>query len=549
MNFKKYQAFAPIALPNRTWPSKTITQAPIWCSVDLRDGNQSLPIPMDIDKKLRFYDLLVDMGYRQIEIGFPSASDTEFNFARRLIEENRIPDDVFIQVLTQSREHLIRRTFESLKGAKKAVVHLYNSTSIQQREIVFGMSKQEIIDIAIKGATLMVELAASQPETEFYFEYSPESFHATEIDYALEICEAVLDVWQPTPDKKAIINLPTTVEVSTPNVFADQVEWFCRHLTRRNCVQISVHPHNDRGTAIATAELAVMAGADRVEGTLFGNGERTGNVDMLTMAMNLFSQGIDPHIEFDSINDIIEVYEYCTELPVHQRHPYAGELVYTAFSGSHQDAIRKGLKAYDAQDSDIWEVPYLPIDPADLGRSYEPIIRINSQSGKGGVAYILEAAYDYKLPKVMHPEFGAIVKQVSDSAGKELMPSEILSLFKATYLDIPPTITLNKYRLETTIDSKLTIDATITINGEENVFTSTGNGPISAFFYGLCNHWFNGYTMSDYSEHALGDGADAEAVAYVKVTAPDGSSHFGVGTDSNIDTASMKAILSGLSRF
>lgn len=549
MNFKKYRPFEPIAMPDRTWPSKTFNKAPIWCSVDLRDGNQSLPIPMDIDKKLRFYDLIVDMGYKEIEIGFPSASETEFNFARRLIEENRIPDDVMVQVLTQSREHLIRRTFESLKGAKKAVVHLYNSTSVQQREIVFGMSKKEIIDIAIKGAKLMVELAEQQPETEFYFEYSPESFHGTEIDYALEICEAVLDVWQPTPEKKAIINLPTTVEVSTPNVFADQVEWFCNKLTRRDSVILSVHPHNDRGTAVATAELAVLAGADRVEGTLFGNGERTGNVDMLTMAMNLFSQGIDPDIDFDDINSVIEVYEECTGLYVHQRHPYAGELVYTAFSGSHQDAIRKGLKAYENQDSDIWEVPYLPIDPADLGRSYEPIIRINSQSGKGGVAYILEAAYGFKLPKAMHPEFGTVIKHASDSAGKELMPSEILDLFKATYLDIPSAITLNKYRLETTVNGELTIEASLTIDNQEQMITSTGNGPISAFFYGVRDHWFNGYTMSNYTEHALGDGADAEAVAYVKVTAPDGSSHFGVGVDSNIDTASMKAIISSLSRF
>ena len=385
MNYKKYKRYETISLPDRTWPDNIITESPIWCSTDLRDGNQALPIPMGVEQKLKYFDMLVKMGYKEIEIGFPSASETEYEFTRRLIEEKRIPDDVTVQVLVQSRAHLIKKTFEALKGAKKAIIHLYNSTSVQQRKVVFNMTKEEIVKIAINGATLIKELANLQPETDFCFEYSPESFPGTEIEYALEICEAVLNVWQPSINKKAIINLPTTVEMTTPNVFADQVEWFCRKLKNRTSIIISVHPHNDRGTGVATAELALMAGADRVEGTLFGNGERTGNADALTLDMNLYTQGIDPKIHFDNIDDIVKIYEECTSMTIHERHPYAGELVYTAFSGSHQDAISKGLKAYEKQDNEIWEVPYLPIDPKDVGRDYEPIIRINSQSGKDGV--------------------------------------------------------------------------------------------------------------------------------------------------------------------
>jgi len=543
MNYKKYKPYETVELKDRTWPDAKITKAPIWCSVDLRDGNQSLPVPMSVDKKVSFWKLLTMMGYKDIEIGFPSASDTEFQFARRLIEDDLVPDDVRIQVLTQSREHLIRRSFESLKGAKKAIVHLYNSTSVQQRRIVFGMTKQEIIDIAIKGAQLMVELAASQPETEFFFEYSPESFPGTEMDYALEICEAVLNVWQPTPGKKAIINLPTTVEMATPNIFADQVEWFCRKLSCRDCVDISVHPHNDRGTGIATSELAMMAGADRVEGTLFGNGERTGNADILAIALNIYSQGFDPGIIVPNIDEIIDVYESCTGLTVHERHPYAGELVYTAFSGSHQDAIRKGLDAYKLKDDEIWDVPYLPIDPADLGRSYEPIIRINSQSGKGGVAYVLEMSHGYRLPKKMHPEFSKIIQVETDKTGKELSPSDIYRLFAKTYLVASDDYKLGGYSFKSEGEKDVSIKADVTVGGKPVLLESKGNGPISAFFHALTNNGFDGYELIEYSEHALGSGADVEAIAYVQIKDADGNQRFGVGVDSNIDSASMKAIL------
>ncbi len=543
MNYKKYKPYQTIELKDRTWPDVKITEAPIWCSVDLRDGNQSLPVPMSVDKKVSFWKLLTKMGYKDIEIGFPSASDTEFQFARRLIEEDLVPDDVRVQVLTQSREHLIRKTFESLKGVKKAIVHLYNSTSVQQRRIVFGMTKQEIIDIAIEGAKLMVELAAAQPETEFFFEYSPESFPGTEMDYALEICEAVLNVWQPTPEHKAIINLPTTVEMATPNIFADQVEWFCRNLSCRDSVTISVHPHNDRGTGIATSELAIMAGADRVEGTLFGNGERTGNADILALALNIYSQGYDPGVYVPNIDEIIDIYESCTGLTVHDRHPYAGELVYTAFSGSHQDAIRKGLDAYKEQEDEIWDVPYLPIDPADLGRSYEPIIRINSQSGKGGVAYVLEMSHGYRLPKRMHPEFSKIIQVQTDKTGKELSPSDIYRLFQKTYLVASADYALGSYSFKSEGDNNVNIKADITIGGKAVALNAQGNGPISAFFHALQTNGFEGYTLVEYSEHALGSGADVEAIAYVQIKDTNGKQRFGVGVDSNIDSASMKAIL------
>jgi len=546
MNNKKYVPHIFNGLKNRTWPDNTLTKAPIWCSVDLRDGNQALPIPMSVEKKLLFWNTLVEMEYRDIEIGFPSASETEFAFARKLIEDNLIPDDVRIQVLTQSREHLIRRTFEAVAGSKQAIIHLYNSTSVPQREVVFKMSKKEIIDIAVNGAKLIVELSKQYPETEFFYEYSPESFHATEIDYALEICEAVIDVFKPTPDKKVIINLPTTVEVATPNVFADQVEWFCNNLRDRESVILSVHPHNDRGCSIATSELAMLAGADRVEGTLFGNGERTGNADILAIAINLYSQGIDPEIKIKSIDDIADIYKKCTLMDIHQRHPYVGELVFTAFSGSHQDAINKGLKAYENQNNDIWEVPYLPIDPQDLGRSYEPIIRINSQSGKGGIAYVLETFKGYKLPKAMHPEFSKFVQEKTDETGNELSPNEIFNLFKNVYLSKTDNYKLGRYNISSTQNGDVQIQADVKIDGSSYNINATGNGPISAFFHGIKDNGYEKYSIEEYSEHALSDGADAEAIAYVQISNGIGKKHFGVGVDSNIDSASMKAILSCL---
>jgi len=443
--FMKYRKYPTMDMSDRTWPSKTIDKAPIWCSVDLRDGNQALPIPMGIQAKLKFFQLLVEMGYKEIEIGFPSASDTEFNFLRTLIEKGYIKDGVKVQVLVQAREHLIEKTFEALKGVKEAIVHVYNSTSTQQREVVFGKSKEEIKSIAVEGASLLQKYAAKYPETDFTFEYSAESFTGTEVDYALEVCNAVIGVWQPTPEKKCIINLPATVEMSTPNVYADQIEWFDRNIDRRDSVLISLHTHNDRGTGVAATELGLLAGADRVEGTLFGNGERTGNVDILNIAMNLFTQGIDPEVEIDEINKIISVYERSTGMRVHERHPYAGELVYTAFSGSHQDAIRKGLKANEANNT-YWDVPYLPIDPADIGRQYEPIIRINSQSGKGGVAFILEDEFGYKLPKAMHPEISLPVQRQTDATGKELTPSEIKDIFVSEFLETEGSLKLKSFK-------------------------------------------------------------------------------------------------------
>ncbi len=547
MNHQKYVPHVFTGHKSRKWPDNILTKAPIWCSVDLRDGNQALPVPMSVEKKLTFWNTLVDMGYKDIEIGFPSASETEFSFARKLIDENLIPDGVRIQVLTQSREHLIRKTFEAVKGAKQAIIHLYNSTSVPQREVVFNMTKQEIVDIAVSGAKLIVELSAQNPDTEFFYEYSPESFHATEIDYALEICEAVIDVFKPTPQKKIIINLPTTVEVATPNVFADQVEWFCDNLRNRDSVTLSVHPHNDRGCSIATSELAMLAGADRVEGTLFGNGERTGNADILAIAMNLYSQGVDPEIKITNIDEIAEIYKKCTLMDIPPRHPYVGELVFTAFSGSHQDAINKGLKAYEKQDNDTWEVPYLPIDPQDIGRSYEPIIRINSQSGKGGVAYVLETFKGYKLPKAMHPEFAEVVQAKTDETGKELSPNEIFELFSKVYLSPDENYKLGKYHISSDKNSIVEIKADVTIAGKKHNMKAKGNGPISAFFHGIKTLGYEGYSIEEYSEHALSDGADAEAIAYVQISNGSGKKHFGTGVDSNIDTASMKAILSCLS--
>lgn len=551
MNFKKYKQYETITLTDRTWPDNKITKAPIWCSTDLRDCNQALPIPMSVEQKLKYFDLLIKIGYKEIEIGFPSASETEYEFTRRLIEENRIPDDVTIQVLVQSREHLIRKTFESLKGIKKAIIHLYNSTSTKQREVVFGKSKEEIMDIAINGTQLVKELTSSYPETRYILEYSPESFPGTEMDYALEICNAVLKVWQPTVDNKAIINLPTTVEMATPNVFADQIEWFCRNLTNRESIIVSVHTHNDRGTSIASTELAIMAGADRVEGTLFGNGERTGNADIFALAMNLYSQGIDPNItldSFNSIDDIIRIYKECTRMEIPDRHPYVGDLVFTAFSGSHQDAISKGLKAYEKQDSDIWEVPYLPIDPKDLGRSYEPIIRINSQSGKGGIAYILETNHGYRLPKKMHPEFASIVQKQTDINGTELSPNEIYEIFNKEYLTENNSYNLGNYKIEVLDANEVHLDVNATINGTKITIKSSGDGPISAFINGLNAYSDNKYSIINYSEHALDSGVNARTIAYVQVSDSNNNKCYGVGVDDNINSASIKAVLSSISK-
>ncbi len=550
-NIAKYQKYPVFKYENRTWPNTELTKAPIFCSVDLRDGNQALPNPMGIDAKLKFFDMLVEIGFKEIEIGFPSASDTEYNFLRRLIEENRIPEGVKVQVLVQAREHLIAKTYEALKGVKEAVVHVYNSTSTAQRKMVFKKSKEEIKEIAIDGANIVKKYAAMYPESKFTFEYSPESFTGTEMEYALEVCEAVLNEWQPTTYNKAIINLPATVEMTTPNVFADQIEWFCNNLKNRESVIISLHTHNDRGTGVAATELGLMAGADRVEGTLFGNGERTGNLDILTVAMNYYSQGIEPTIYMENINKIIKVYKECTGMTVHERHPYAGELVYTAFSGSHQDAINKGLKTYNDRKEKVWDVPYLPLDPADIGRLYEPIIRINSQSGKGGVAYILEAEYGYKIPKAMQPEISYHVQKETDKFGRELENAEIFNIFNEKFINIvdPNTIHSFSYSFDNTKEDSMVVKANITINGIIKDVVGVGNGPVSAFFNAIEPMLKDTYEFITYDEHALSDGQSAEAAAYIQLKNQNGITHYGVGKDGNIDSASIRAIMSALNGF
>lgn len=550
-NINKYKKYPVFKYEARTWPSNEMEIAPDFVSVDLRDGNQALPNPMGIEAKLTFFDLIVGMGFKEVEIGFPSASDTEYNFLRRLIEENRIPDGVAVQVLVQAREHLIAKTFEALKGAKKAIVHVYNSTSTAQRNYVFKKSREEIKAIAIEGAGLLNKYAAMYPETEFTFEYSPESFTGTEMDYALDVCEAVLNVWKPTEENQAIINLPATVEMTTPNVFADQIEWFCNSLKNRKAVRISLHTHNDRGTGVAATELGIMAGADRVEGTLFGNGERTGNLDLYTLAMNYYSQGIDPKIDVENINHIIKVYESCTGMTIHERHPYAGELVYVAFSGSHQDAIRKGLQAYSEKEEKYWDVPYLPIDPADIGREYEPIIRINSQSGKGGVAYILESDYGFKTPKAMHPEISYHVQKETDNLGRELTNEEIKDIFTNHFINViePHLLTDFSYSYNNKDKGKMVVKATVTINGKKREVEGNGNGPVSAFFDAISTMLEGHYELVEYEEHALGGGARAEAAAYIQLKNQEGVHHYGVGIDSNIDNASIRAIMSALNNY
>jgi 2-isopropylmalate synthase len=545
----KYRPFEPINLPDRRWPGRTITTPPIWCSVDLRDGNQALVEPMGPERKRRLWDTLIRLGFKEIEVGFPAASQTDFDFVREIIEDGAIPDDVTIQVLTQSRDELIRRTFESLKGARRAIVHLYNSTSTLQRRVVFGLDRRGIIDIATNGARIVRDCAAEVAgETEIVYEYSPESFTGTELDFAKEICEAVAAIYEPTPQRRLIVNLPATVEMATPNIYADQIEWFSRNIRNRESLILSIHPHNDRGTGVAAAELAVMAGADRVEGTLFGNGERTGNVDIVTLALNLFTQGVDPGLDLGDIDRVVEVSEYCTQLPVHPRHPYAGDLVFTAFSGSHQDAINKGLKALRASNSGIWEVPYLPIDPEDLGRSYEAVIRINSQSGKGGIAYLLEQDYGLVLPRRLQIEFSRIVQLIADQDGREVTPERIWECFNAEYLAEAGPIEFVDHRTLPDPARGRVLNATIRVEGETRRIEGQGSGPIDAYVEALARSLGTGLEVVDYREHALGRGADAAAIAYVEMRRADGRVLFGAGRDKNIVTASLKAVTSAANR-
>ena len=545
---EKYRPFPQVKLTDRQWPNRTITEPPIWCSVDLRDGNQSLIEPMGLDRKMRMFDALLKMGFKEIEVGFPSASQTDFDFVRYLIEGNRIPDGVTIQVLTQSREELIRRTFESLKGVKSAIVHLYNSTSELQRRVVFKLDKPGIVDIAVKGATLIRKLETELGmEDVIRHEYSPESFTGTELDFAREICEAVIDAYQPTPKKKLILNLPATVEMCTPNVHADQIEWFCRNIKKRDSLLISLHPHNDRGSAVAATELGLLAGADRVEGTLFGNGERTGNVDLVTLAMNLYSQGVDPGLDCSNINELVRMAEYCNQLPIHPRHPYAGELVFTAFSGSHQDAINKGFKAMAASNSPLWEVPYLPIDPMDLGRSYEAVIRINSQSGKGGIAYILEKEHGIELPRRLQIEFSKVVQAIADGEGVELAADRLWGAFQTEYLEGNGRYGFVSHSASAD-QTEQDVVAKITVDGNLKTILGHGNGPVDGFVDAIRKESGLNFDVADYREHAIGMGANAAAIAYVELRLPDGSSLFGVGVDKNIVVASLKAVISGVNR-
>jgi 2-isopropylmalate synthase len=548
MPIQKYRAFTPIDLPDRRWPGRVITKAPLWCSVDLRDGNQALIEPMGPERKARMFSLLLKMGFKEIEVGFPSASQTDFDFVRQLIEGDRIPNDVTIQVLTQAREDLIRRTFEAIRGARNAIVHLYNSTSTLQRRVVFGLDQAGIKQIAVNGTKMVKSLVPTVPETKVRLEYSPESFTGTEVDYARDVCEAVMDVWQPTPDNKIILNLPATVEMATPNIYADQIEWFDRNIKNRDCITLSLHPHNDRGTGIAAAELGMMAGADRVEGTLFGNGERTGNVDVVTLGLNMFSQGIDPMLDLSNVTEIVETVEYCNQLPVHPRHPYGGELVFTAFSGSHQDAIKKGFAAMQTSNTGIWEVPYLPIDPKDVGRDYEAVIRVNSQSGKGGVAYILQTDHGLDLPKKLQADFAKVIQQIADATGKEIDSGTIWKAFNDTYL------TPKKYAFVRHVTlpqlpphEERRIEATLTIDGQERTFIGEGNGPIAALVDALKQGLGIAVEVVDFREHALTAGASARAAAYVEARV-NGQSAFGVGIDANTVAASLKAVLSAVNR-
>lgn len=546
----KYRPFKPIGLNDRTWPSKTIDAPPRWCSVDLRDGNQALIEPMGMERKLEMFSALLEIGFKEIEIGFPAASQTDYDFCRHIIDNNLIPDDVTVQVLSQCRDELIERSFEALKGVRRAIMHIYNSTSNAQRRIVFKMDKEGIADIARSGARRVKSLAAAYPETDWVFQYSPESFTGTELDYAAYVSNEVLAIWQPTPEHKAIINLPATVEMATPNIYADQIEWMHRRLEPRDSVMLSLHPHNDRGCGVAAAELGQLAGADRVEGTLFGNGERTGNVDIVTLAMNLYSQGVDPGLDFSHINQVMRMAEHCTRLPVHPRHPYAGELVFTAFSGSHQDAIKKGFKDRDVHPDNYWEVPYLPIDPKDLGRSYEAVIRVNSQSGKGGVSYILETEFGLQLPRRMQIEFSKAVQSVADESGRELTAAEILKLFERDYLEANKPLVFQHYAASSRgkTGPENNVEAAITNAGVEQHVKGTGNGPIAAFIDGINRHLGLDIVIHDYTEHARGRGADADAVAYVEAGIGDGPSTFGCAVNADIIAASLEAAISAINR-
>ena len=551
-----------VELEARTWPSKRIEVAPRWCAVDLRDGNQALIDPMSPERKLKMFKLLVDMGYKEIEVGFPSASQTDFDFVRELIDGGHIPDDVIIQVLTQARDHLIERTYESLKGAKQAIVHFYNSTSVLQRRVVFNADREGIKEIALHGARKCLEMESMVPDTDIYYEYSPESYTGTELEYALEVCNAVIEVIQPTPERQMVINLPATVEMATPNVYADSIEWMSRNLAKRDSVLLSLHPHNDRGTAVAAAELGYLAGADRIEGCLFGNGERTGNVDLVTLGLNLFSQGIDPHIDFSNLDEIKRTVEYCNQLPVHERSPYGGDLVYTAFSGSHQDAIKKGFelmnKEADAKgvhfDSLVWAVPYLPIDPKDVGRSYEAVIRVNSQSGKGGVAYLLKTDHNIDLPRKLQIEFSRVVQNVTDHTGGEVTSEQLWEIFNDEYLPAPvekPELKWGRYELKrlrtnSDMDGKVEINITLRAGSDEIESQGTGNGPISAFVDVLARQGVE-VRVLDYVEHTLGADSSAQAAAYVELEV-NGHSLWGVGIDGDISTAGLKAIISGVNR-
>jgi 2-isopropylmalate synthase len=546
MAFDKYRSTVPVELSDRTWPSQRLERAPRWCSVDLRDGNQALIDPMDPERKMAMFTQLIAMGFKEIEVGFPSASQPDYDFVRTIIEQGLIPEDVTIQVLTQCREDLIRRTYESLHGVHRVIVHFYNSTSTLQRRVVFGMDMDGVKKIATDAATLCKSLESTSPETEFVYEYSPESFTGTELEYALEVCDAVADVIEPTPEQPLILNLPATVEMYTPNLYADAIEWFCRHVQRRDSVLVSLHPHNDRGTAVAAAELGVLAGADRVEGTLFGNGERTGNVDVVTLALNLFSQGVDPELDIRDIDKARHVAEYANRLPVHMRHPYVGELVYTAFSGSHQDAIKKGMLAI-GDTYDLWEVPYLPIDPKHTGRTYEAIIRVNSQSGKGGVAYLLSTEHGLDLPRAMQVEFSKQVQELTEQTGTEISPSEIWDVFTTTYQ--PENATIQLLSSEVTADQHNTrIFAQLIVAGQHVTVKGEGNGPIDALMAGLRNEMDVDFKVRDYHEHALTAGSEASAVAYVEAEGTDGSTWWGVGMSSSILDASLEAVISAANR-
>ena len=552
---KKYVPFNRVSLPDRQWPDKIITKAPIWCSVDLRDGNQALVTPMGIDEKLKFFHTLVDVGFKEIEVGFPSASETEYEILRTLIEGGHIPDDVTVQVLVQAREELIRKTFEAVRGAKNVIIHFYNSTSTLQRKVVFGKDMEGITEIAVQGARLIKQLTeeeVARSGMNIRYEYSPESFTGTEIDFSIAICEAVMAEMGATKEKPIIINLPSTVEMCTPNTYADQIEYFCRNMKNREAAIISIHPHNDRGTGVASAELALMAGADRIEGTLFGNGERTGNLDIVTVALNMFTQGVEPELDFTNILAIKKIYEECTKMRVPERQPYAGELAFTAFSGSHQDAIRKGYEYMKNSGTEYWEVPYLPINPADLHREYEPVIRINSQSGKGGAAFVLQQAVGYNLPKEMHPEFGNIVKAAADAYGDELTSRQIVDLFKKEYIDLQGKYALVRHRFTELNEADGTIhsrfEGSITIDGVEKYITGVGNGPIDSFFQALAGVGIKGYKFVNYHEHAVSSGSDAQGICYIELKKANGDHIFGAGIHANINVAALKGIICAINR-